>query len=93
MSSSVRLLTGRSSALPCRGRAVARCVHRPSATIRPLEVLVNMSVRSILLLVAVVLFVLAAVGVGLGGISLVPLGLAFFAAAFLLGEGGLNLRT
>jgi hypothetical protein len=52
-----------------------------------------MSVRSILLLVAVVLFVLAAVGVGLGGISLVPLGLAFFAAAFLLGDGGLNLRT
>jgi hypothetical protein len=52
-----------------------------------------MSVRSILLLVAVVLFVLAAVGVGLGDISLVPLGLAFFAAAFLLGDGGLNLRT
>ncbi len=72
---------------------MARCVHRPSATIRPLEVLVNMSVRSILLLVAVVLFVLAAVGVGLGEISLVPLGLAFFAAAFLLGEGGRNLRT
>ena len=52
-----------------------------------------MSIRSILLLVAVVLFVLAAVGVGLGDISLVPLGLAFFAAAFLLGEGGLNFRT
>jgi hypothetical protein len=52
-----------------------------------------MSVRSILLLVAVVLFVLAAVGVGFGDISLVPLGLAFFAAAFLLGDGGLNLRT
>ena len=52
-----------------------------------------MSVRSILLLVAVVLFVLAAVGVGFGEIGLVPLGLAFFAAAFLLGDGGLNLRT
>ena len=53
----------------------------------------NMSLRSILLLVAVVLFVLAAVGVSLGTIGLVPLGLAFFAGAFLLGEGGLNLRT
>ena len=50
------------------------------------------SLRSILLLVAVVLFVLAAVGVALGDVSLVPLGLAFFAAAFLIGDGGLNLR-
>ena len=50
------------------------------------------SLRSILLLVAVVLFVLAAVGVALGTIGLVPLGLAFFAGAFLLGEGGFNLR-
>jgi hypothetical protein len=54
---------------------------------------VNLSIRSILLLVAVVIFVLAAVGVSLGDISLVPLGLAFFAAAFLVGEGGLGLRT
>jgi hypothetical protein len=54
---------------------------------------VNLSIRSILLLVAVVLFVLAAVGVGLGTVGLVPLGLAFFAGAFLLGEGGLGIRT
>ena len=53
----------------------------------------NLSIRSILLLVAVVLFVLAAVGVGVGDISLVPLGLAFFAGAFLVAEGGLGLRT
>ena len=52
-----------------------------------------MSIRSILLLVAVVLFVLAALGIGFGTVSLLPLGLAFVAAAFLLGEGGLNLRT
>ncbi|MDQ3691549.1 MAG: hypothetical protein M3406_16260 [Chloroflexota bacterium] len=52
----------------------------------------NLGVRSILLIVAVICFVLAAVGVGLGEISLVPLGLAFFAAAFLVGDGGLNLR-
>lgn len=53
----------------------------------------NLSIRSILLLVAVVLFVLAAVGVSLGDVGLVPLGLAFFAGAFLVGEGGLGLRT
>ena len=53
----------------------------------------NLGLRSILLLVAVVLFVLAAVGVSLGTIGLVPLGLAFFAGAFLLGDGGLNLRS
>jgi hypothetical protein len=54
---------------------------------------VNLSIRSILLLVAVVLFVLAAIGVNIGDVSLVPLGLAFFASAFLVAEGGLGLRT
>lgn len=53
----------------------------------------NMGLRSILLLVAVVLFVLAAVGISLGDINLMALGLAFFAGAFLLGDGGLNVRT
>ena len=53
----------------------------------------NLGVRSILLIVAIICFVLAAVGVGLGEIGLTPLGLAFFAAAFLVGDGGLNLRT
>jgi hypothetical protein len=48
--------------------------------------------RSILLLVAVILFVLAAFNVALGTVSLMPLGLAFFAAAFLLGDGGFDLR-
>lgn len=47
--------------------------------------------RSILLLVAVVLFVLAGVGVSVGTLALVPLGLAAFAGAFLLGGRGLNL--
>ena len=42
-----------------------------------------LTIRSILLLIAVVLFVLAAIGVDLGAISLVPLGLACFAGAFL----------
>jgi hypothetical protein len=49
---------------------------------------VNLSIRSILLLVAVVIFVLAAFGVSLGAVNLVPLGLAFFAGAFLVDEGG-----
>ena len=61
--------------------------------IRPTEMTVNLGVRSILLLVAVVCFLLAAFGVALGDLSLLPLGLAFFAAAFLVGDGGgLNLR-
>lgn len=48
--------------------------------------------RSILLIVAVILFLLAAFGVPLGTIALLPLGLAAFAAAFLLGDGGFSLR-
>jgi hypothetical protein len=49
------------------------------------------SPRSILLLIAVICFVLAAIGIGLGGVSLMAIGLAAFAGAFLVGEGGLNL--
>lgn len=60
---------------------------------KPEEISMNLGLRSILLIVAIVCFVLAAIGVGLGAIGLVPLGLAFFAGAFLVGEGGLNLRT
>ena len=41
------------------------------------------SPTGLLLIVAVVLFVLAAFGINLGDVSLVPLGLAAFAAAFL----------
>jgi len=53
---------------------------------------VRLDPRSLLLIAAIVLFVLAAVGVNLRAISLVPLGLAAFAAAFLLGGRGLNIR-
>jgi len=52
----------------------------------------NLGLRSILLIVAIVCFVLAAIGVGIGAVDLVPLGLAFFAAAFLVGDGGLSIR-
>lgn len=41
------------------------------------------SPTGILLIVAVVLFLLAAFGIALADIALVPLGLAAFAAAFL----------
>jgi hypothetical protein len=53
---------------------------------------VSLAPRSVLLIVAVILFLLAAFNVALGTISLVPLGLAAVAAAFLVGDGGLNLR-
>jgi hypothetical protein len=46
---------------------------------------------SILLLVAVVFFVLAALSINLGSLELIPLGLAAFAASFLFGRGGFRL--
>ena len=47
---------------------------------------------TILLIIAVILFVLAAINVDIGSIALVPLGLAAFAAAFLFGgNGGLRI--
>ena len=51
-----------------------------------------MSRRSILLLIAVICFVLSALGVGLANFSLTAIGLAAFAGAFLVGDGGLKLR-
>lgn len=53
--------------------------------------LMNVGLRSILLIVAVICFVLSALGVDLANIGLVALGLAFMAAAFLVGDSGLNL--
>ncbi|MBA2633211.1 MAG: hypothetical protein H0U86_09475 [Chloroflexi bacterium] len=52
----------------------------------------SLTPRTILLLVAVILFLLAAFGIALGTLNLVTLGLAAFAAAFLLGDGGISLR-
>ena len=46
---------------------------------------------SILILIAVILFVLAAVGVDLGRIALTPLGLAFGFAGLLVGNRGLRV--
>jgi hypothetical protein len=47
--------------------------------------------RSLLLLIAVVCFVLSAIGIGFGGVSMTAVGLAAFAGAFLVEGGGLKL--
>jgi hypothetical protein len=52
----------------------------------------RLTLRMILLLIAVVLFVLAAVGVDLGSLAIVPLGLAFFAVAFLVPDTVVGAR-
>ena len=44
----------------------------------------TLTIRSLLLLIAVILFDVAAFGVDVRGISLVALGLALFAASFLV---------
>jgi hypothetical protein len=51
----------------------------------------SLTPRSILLLIAVICFVLSAIGIGFGGVSLTAVGLAAFAGAFLFGERGLRL--
>jgi hypothetical protein len=51
----------------------------------------NLTPSSILLLIAVILFLLAAFGIALGSLDLVTLGLAAFAGSFLV--GGLSLRS
>lgn len=50
----------------------------------------NLGIRSILLLVAVVLFVVAAMSDKNAG-DLLAFGLAAFAASFLVGDGGVGL--
>lgn len=52
----------------------------------------SLTPRSILLLVAVILFVISAVGISLGTLNALALGLAAFAGAFLLGDGGFSIR-
>jgi hypothetical protein len=44
----------------------------------------TIGLRAILLIIAIIIFVIAALGIDLGRIALVPAGLAFFAAAFLV---------
>jgi hypothetical protein len=53
----------------------------------------QLTIRTLCLLVAVILFLVAAFGVvDLKGISLIALGLAFFAASFLLPDTVLGAR-
>jgi len=51
-----------------------------------------LNARSLLLIIAVILFVLDALAVNLGTLSLLPLGLAAFAGAFLVGDMPLGRR-
>lgn len=50
------------------------------------------TIRSLLLLIAVILFVVAAIGVDVRGLSLGDLGLAFFAGAFIVPDTALGAR-
>jgi hypothetical protein len=52
----------------------------------------TLTLRSLLILIALIIFVVAAMGVDVGRVSLVPLGLAIFAAAFIVPETALNRR-
>jgi hypothetical protein len=52
----------------------------------------QLTLRTILLIIAVVLFLVAAFGVDVRGLALVPLGLAFVAAAFLVPDTVLGTR-
>jgi hypothetical protein len=52
----------------------------------------TMSRRSILLIIAVICFVVAAIGLNVGGVNLIAIGLAAFAGAFLVDGGGFKLR-
>ena len=44
----------------------------------------NIGVRSLLLIIAIISFIVAALGIDVGRISVLAVGLAFFAAAFLV---------
>jgi hypothetical protein len=52
----------------------------------------QLTFRTLCLLIAVILFVLAALGVNVRDISLVSLGLAFFAGSFLVPETSISRR-
>ncbi|HET7030627.1 MAG TPA: hypothetical protein VFI34_08955 [Candidatus Limnocylindrales bacterium] len=49
----------------------------------------NLGVGAILLIIAIICFVLDAIGLDVN-VSLVAVGLAFFAASFLVGDVGVN---
>jgi hypothetical protein len=46
----------------------------------------NIGIRSVLLIIAIICFIVAALGIDVGKVSILAVGLAFFAGAFLVGE-------
>ena len=52
----------------------------------------QLTIRTLCLLIAVILFVVAAFGLDIRGVSILALGLAFFAAAFLVPDTILGRR-
>lgn len=52
----------------------------------------QLTFRTLCLLIAVILFVIAAIGVDVRGVSLITLGLAFFAGSFLAPDTALSRR-
>lgn len=52
----------------------------------------KLTARTLFLLIAVVLFIVDALGVDVKGIALVPIGLAFFAGSFLVPDTALGTR-
>jgi hypothetical protein len=46
----------------------------------------SIGVRTLLLILAIICFIVAALGIDVGRISLVAVGLAFFAASFLVND-------
>jgi hypothetical protein len=52
----------------------------------------QLTYRTLCLLIAVILFALDTFGINVSGISLVSLGLAFFAGSFLVPETSLSRR-
>jgi hypothetical protein len=46
----------------------------------------NIGVRTVLLIIAIICFIVAALGIDVGKVSILSVGLAFFAGAFLVAE-------
>jgi hypothetical protein len=76
-----------------RGTGGAAPAARSSGQpIAAMEAAVQLTIRTLCLLVAVILFVLAAVSIDVKGISLAWLGMAFFAGSFLVPDTALSRR-
>jgi hypothetical protein len=52
----------------------------------------SLTFKTLLIIIAVVIFIIAAIGIDTGDLSLIALGLAFFAAAFVVPDRALDRR-